>query len=170
MRTLILLFSLSLFTFTSFAQDSDEANVTDKGGWLVEINTGTWATGSTALSRFSSDGVTLWSIGAEAGYFVADDIAIKFGLGYQDADLIDGIFTYKVGAKYYINGQIPVGVDFTGISTDGNGANWVGIQAGYAWMVTPHVAIEPTLRYNLTLDEMDADSAFQGLIGFVLFL
>ena len=165
MKKIILIAALAMFTFTVNAQD-EESNVLMKGSWVIEANTGSWATGSTAFSLFSTDGSTFWSIGAEAGYFVIDDLAIKVGLGYQDADIADGIFTYKVGAKYYIDGQFPVGADFTGISSDGSDASWVGIQAGYAWFVADNVSIEPTLRYNLTLDEAKAESAFQGLIGF----
>ena len=109
--------------------------------------------GNTAFSLLSVDGSTIWSVGADAGYFVSDNLAIKAGLGYADADEIDGTFVYKVGAKYYLGGEFPVGVDFTGSSVDGNNANWVGIQGGYAWFVADNVSIEPTIRYNVTLDD-----------------
>ncbi|TBV25868.1 hypothetical protein DMZ43_08125 [Meridianimaribacter sp. CL38] len=149
------------------AQDSDNASTAlSEGSMVIEINTGSWTTGSTAFSLTSIDGNTAWSAGAEAGYFVMDNLAVKAGLGYADDGFNDGIFAYKVGAKYYIDGQFPVGVDFTGVSQDGNNANWVGVQGGYAWFVAPNVSIEPTVRYNVTLDEEKAESAFQGLIGF----
>ncbi len=149
------------------AQDSDNGSTAlSEGSMVIEINTGSWTTGSTAFSLTSIDGNTAWSAGAEAGYFVMDNLAVKAGLGYADDGFNDGIFAYKVGAKYYIDGQFPVGVDFTGVSQDGNNANWVGVQGGYAWFVAPNVSIEPTVRYNVTLDEEKAESAFQGLIGF----
>ena len=169
MKKVVFIFVALIFSFTINAQDETSGDVTSKGGWVIEVNTGTWATGNTAFSLFSTDGSTFWSIGAEAGYFVIDDLAIKVGLGYQDADIGDGIFTYKIGAKYYIDGQFPVGADFTGLSSDGTDASWVGLQAGYAWFVADRVSIEPTLRYNLTLDELKAESAFQGLIGFAFY-
>lgn len=160
---------LAAFAVLAFAgvnaQDSDSSALSE-GSFVVEINTGSWTTGSTAFSLTSADGYTAYSVGAEGGYFVSDNLAIKVGLGYSGADEVDGTFAYKVGAKYYVGGEFPVGLDFTGASVDGNNANWVGLQGGYAWFVADNVSIEPTLRYNVTLDEEKAQSAFQGLIGF----
>lgn len=167
MKKLFLAAVIAAFGFTANAQGSDDGgNALSEGSWVIEANTGSWTTGSTAFSLTSVDGYTAYSVGAEAGYFVMDNLAVKVGLGYSGADEVDGTFVYKAGAKYYINGQIPVGLDFTGASSDGNNANWVGAQAGYAWFVADNVSIEPTLRYNMTLDEEKAESAFQGLIGF----
>ncbi len=144
---------------------------TEKGGWLIEANTGTATTGNTSFSLSSSDGNTDWSIGADAGYFVMDNLAVKAGLGYSDAgDFADGVLVYKIGGKYYINGQIPVGLDFTGFSSDRNDGSWVGAQGGYAIFLGESVAIEPAVRYNFTLDESQAESIFQALVGFTLFL
>ena len=168
MKKLLLMAAIAVFGFTAAAQDSDESkgSALSQGSWVIEANTGSWATGNTSFSLISADGSTLWSVGADAGYFISDNFAIKAGLGYSDADEIDGTFVYKVGAKYYVGGEFPLGVDFTGISSDGESANWVGAQAGYAWFVADNISIEPTLRYNLTLDEDKAESAFQTLIGF----
>lgn len=152
---------------SAFAQDANSSSALSKGSWIIEANTGTLTTGSTAFSLASTDGFTVYSVGMEGGYFLSDNLALKAGLGYVGGDDMDGQFNYKIGAKYYIIGQIPVGIDFTGTSIDGDGANWLGVQGGYAWFVANNVSIEPTLRYNVTLDEMKAQSAFQGLIGFV---
>ncbi|MCB0399454.1 MAG: hypothetical protein KDD26_07485 [Winogradskyella sp.] len=163
----LFLAAFAVFAFASVnAQDGDSSSALSKGSKLIEINTGSWATGSTAFSLFSVDGFTTYSVGAEGGYFVSDNLAVKVGLGYSGADDVDGTFVYKVGAKYYVGGEFPVGIDFTGASVDGNNANWVGLQGGYAWFVADNVSIEPTVRYNMTLDENKAESAFQGLIGF----
>ena len=81
----------------------------------------------------------------------------------------DDLVTYRLGAQYYFNGNIPVGVDFTGASTDGESVNYVGVEGGYAWFVAPNVAITPKVRYNITTDDNKAPSSFQGLIGFSLF-
>ena len=170
MKKLILLVAVTLFIFNVNAQD-ENSSAKSEGIWVIEVNTGSWTTGSTAFSLASQDGYTMWSAGAEGGYFVKENLAIKAGLGYSDfGDDSDGSFTYKVGAKYYVGGNIPVGIDFTGVSAGDYNASWVGAQAGYAIHVADNVAIEPTLRYNLTLDDMKADSAFQALIGFTLFL
>ena len=144
---------------------------TEKGEIFVEANTGTRATGNTSFSLSASDGNTAWSIGIDGGYFLMDDLAVKAGIGYSDlGDFVDGSLVYKLGAKYYLNGNIPLGADLTGVSSDGNGASWFGLQGGYAVFLGDKVAIEPTLRYNITLDEADADSVFQALVGFVIFL
>ncbi len=160
-----IVFAMFIFVgITTYAQN--DSNSLSQGSWIIEANTGSWTTGSTAFSLVSTNGFTLYSVGAEGGYFVADNLALKVGLGYSGGDDMDGTFNYKVGAKYYIIDEIPLGVDYTGASSDGNGASWVGLQGGYAWFVANNVSIEPTIRYNMTLDEDKADSAFQGLIGF----
>lgn len=167
MKKLLVMAAVAVFGFTNVnAQDDDNGDALSKGSFVIEANTGSWATGNTSFSLTSVDGNTIYSIGAEGGYFVIDNLAVKVGLGYADADTVDGTFVYKVGAKYYLGGEFPVGVDFTGASVDGNNANWVGVQGGYAWFVADNVSIEPTVRYNVTLDENKAQSAFQGLIGF----
>jgi hypothetical protein len=140
---------------------------TSKGKWLIEANTGSWATGNTSFSLMTTDGNTSWSVGLDGGYFISDDLAIKAGFGYSDSGASD-IFTYKVGAKYYVGSQFPIGADFTGISNDNFDATWIGLQGGYAWFVGKNVSIEPAIRYNITLDEAKADSAFQALVGFAL--
>jgi len=167
----LFLAAFAVFAFASVnAQDSDSSALSE-GSFVVEINTGSWTTGSTAFSLTSQDGMTMWSAGAEAGYFIMDDLAIKAGLGYSDNGF-DGpgssSFNYKIGAKYYIASQFPVGVDFTGASFNDVDENpsYVGVQGGYAWFVADNVSIEPTIRYNLSMNSDFYDDAFQGLIGF----
>ena len=171
MKKLLLCSAIAVFGLSNInAQDADRGgNALSEGSWVIEANTGSWTTGGTSFSLTSEDGSTMWSIGAEAGYFVMDDLAIKAGLGYSDFG--DGDFTafnYKVGAKYYIAGQFPVGADFTGSSYEDFDENpsYVGVQAGYAWFVADQVSIEPTLRYNFSMNSDFYDDAFQALIGF----
>ncbi|PHR69621.1 MAG: hypothetical protein COA67_09410 [Lutibacter sp.] len=167
MKKLLFIAAVAVLGFTNVnAQDDKTGNALSEGSWVIEANTGSWATGSTAFSLISVDGNTAWSVGAEGGYFIKENLAIKVGFGYADSEGVDGTFTYKVGAKYYIASQFPVGVDYTGVSFDGGDASWVGLQGGYAWFVADNVSIEPTVRYNMSLDNDKADDAFQGLIGF----
>lgn len=166
MKKLFLLAVIAVLGFTNVNAQDEGGNALSEGSWVIEANTGSWATGSTAFSLISIDGNTAYSLGGEAGYFIDQNLAIKAGFGYADADSIDGTFTYKVGAKYYIDGALPIGVDYTGASSNGNSVSWVGLQGGYAWFVADNVSIEPTVRYNLTLDDEKAESAFQALIGF----
>ena len=166
---------LAVFTFSAVNAQDESSGATSEGSWLIEVNTGSWTTGSTSFSLTSVDGNTAWNIGAEAGYAVIDDLFIKAGLGYGDGGG-DGpgssSFSYKVGAKYYIASQFPVGVDFTGASIKDFDENpsYVGIQGGYAWFVADNVTIEPTIRYNLSMNSDFYDDGFQALIGFALFL
>ncbi|UJH66902.1 hypothetical protein [Allomuricauda sp. SCSIO 65647] len=168
----VILVVLGLFgTAVMVNAQNGNSGQTSEGSWFLEVNTGSFSTGNTSFSLTSSDGNTSWSAGIDGGYFVTENLAVKAGIGYNDpGDFSDGILVYKVGGKYYLNGQIPLGMDFTGLSFDGNGANWIGFQGGYAVFLGDMVALEPGLRYNLTLDEADADSIFQAFVGFTIFL
>ncbi|WP_317221708.1 hypothetical protein [Aestuariivivens marinum] len=160
------------------AQESDNGSSTSKGKWLIEANTGfgggpmglTGHSANTGFGLSSIDGETVWSLGAEAGYFVVNDLAIKVGLGYSDL-AGETIFSYKLGAKYYLSGVIPFQLDITGASWEDIEENplWLGIQGGYAWFIVENVSIEPGLRYNVSLNEDFTDEGiFEFRIGFAL--
>lgn len=160
------------FMFTCFltaSAQNDNVSPLNKGSFLIEANTGTFATGSTAFSLVSVDGTTSWSIGGEGGFFIKDNLVLKLGLGYGNSNQSNGNFVYKVGVKYYVSESFPVGIDITGITMDGFNTNWagVGVQGGYAWFLAPNVSIEPTLRYNKGIN---SNNLFQALIGFVFYL
>ena len=173
MKNLLIMAAVAVFGFSNLnAQDDHEHGPIQEGKWLIEINTGSWTTGSTAFSLLSVDGDTQWSIGAEGGYFVKDNLAIKAGFGFSDFGDDSSAFSYKLGAKYYIANEFPVGIDYTGTSfkdVDEN-PSYVGLEGGYAWFVTPKVSIEPKLRYNVSLNDEFYESAFQFLIGFAIHL
>lgn len=161
------------FTFTSNAQDGTQTN---QGSWLIEANTGfggdglTGHSANTGFSLVSSDGSTIWGIGAEGGYFIADDLAIKGGLGYSDYDGLN-IFSYKLGAKYYVISTIPFQLDITGASIQDAPESplWLGLQGGYAIFLSNHISVEPGLRYNMSLNEDFTDEGiFEFRIGFAL--
>ena len=169
-----LLGAVCCLVFTTHAQDGSQ---TSQGSWLIEANTGFGGDGiaarsaNTSFGLFTSGGTTIWSIGAEGGYFIADDLALKAGLGYSDFDGTT-IFSYKLGAKYYVISAIPIQVDVTGASIQDSTENplWLGLQGGYAIFLTDHISIEPGLRYNLSLNEdFSDDGIFEFRIGFALF-
>lgn len=179
MKKLILLAAIALFGFNANAQDDDSSSgQTSKGKWLIEANTGFGGgdygvahTANTGLGLTSVDGTTIWSIGAEGGYFVMDDLAVKAGLGYTDFDGDFSTFTYKLGAKYYISSMIPIQVDLTGASIKDAEENpmWLGLQGGYAIFLGQNVSVEPGLRYNLSLNEdFTDDGVFEFRVGFAL--
>ncbi len=163
------------FTFAAQAQDAATGQ-TAEGKWLIEANTGFGAASpaNTSFGLSSSDGNSNWSIGAEGGYFVADDLAVKVGLGYSGisvGDIDSNSFNYKIGAKYYISSMIPVQVDYVGSSVKDaeENASYLGLQGGYAIFLGENVSIEPGLRYNLSLNEDYSDKGIlEFRIGFAL--
>ncbi|KGK28957.1 MULTISPECIES: hypothetical protein [Cellulophaga] len=169
MKKVFLIAAMALFGFGVQAQDENGGGQTDMGSWLIEANTGFGAPvgANTAFSLTSVDGDTSWSIGAEGGYFVADDLAVKVGLGYADNGL--NTFSYKIGAKYYISSMIPVQVDYAGASIKDVDENpsYIGLQGGYAIFLGQNVSLEPGLRYNLALNDV-YENALQFNIGFAL--
>lgn len=168
MKNLFFTLLMSLGLIAVNAQETRTA--LKKGSFAIEANTGTYMVSNTGFSLKSSDGSTDWSIGLEGNYFVSDGLAIRVGLGYSSYDGDFTIFAYKIGLKYYIIDQIPVGLDFTGASFKDYDENpmYLGIQGGYAWFPASNVSIEPTLRYNVSMNkDYDDKGVFQGLIGFV---
>lgn len=178
MKKVVFFAVFTVFAFTtSFAQDEDGGGYpTSEGAWVIEINTGfgEQSGSNTGFGLWSVDGSTMWSIGAEAGYFILDDLALKAGMGYSDSDNGDGRFNWKFGGKYYVAGQFPVGVDVNGSSGDSFSPMFLGIQAAYAWFVADNVSIEPGIRYGFGLND-DADAwtndngIFSANIGFNVF-
>ena len=65
-------------------------------------------------------------------------------------------------------------VDYTGQSGDdffgGENPSYLGLQGGYAFFLGEMVSIEPSLRYNLSLNSDFFDDIFQIQIGFSIFL
>ncbi|MDG5491417.1 hypothetical protein [Psychroserpens sp. SPM9] len=170
MKKLMLLAAVAVFGLTSVNAQDDDSNALSEGSIVIEANTGSWTTGSTAISLTSIDGETQWSAGGEVGYFIKDNLAIKAGLGYSDLGEDFSVFSYKVGAKYYIGGEFPVGVDYTGSSIKDAEENpsYVGVEGGYAWFPASNVSIEPKLRYNVSMNDEFYESAFQFLVGFAI--
>jgi hypothetical protein len=172
MKKLFLIALLAVFTFNVNAQDDSSGGQTDQGSWLIEANTGNAMLGSTAFMFTSFDGESMYNLGLDGGYFIKDDLAIKAGLGYGGgSDNVSSVFSYRLGAKYYATGVIPITVDLTGASIEDADENpmWLGLGAGYAWFVADNVSIEPGLRYNLSLNEDFTDEGvLQFNIGFAL--
>lgn len=165
----IVLAAIAVMTF-GWANAQEQ---TVKGKWLIEANTGFGGdvnTGNTSFQLYSTDGETSWSLGAEGGYFVADNLAVKLGLGYNDFGHSTNAFSYKVGAKYYLLNKFPLEASYTGASIKGSDQNpsYLGLQGGYAWFVSKNISIEPGLRYNISLNENYGKDALQLNVGFAL--
>ncbi|PQJ22761.1 outer membrane beta-barrel protein [Tenacibaculum sp. SG-28] len=170
MKNIIYVVFLALGVSNAMAQSQ-----TEEGRWLIEANTnfGNAHASNTGFSLNSTDGETVWNIGAEGGYFIKDNLAIKAGLGYSPAlesgSLSPEVFSYKIGAKYYISNVIPVQLDFNGAYIQAaDNPSYIGLQAGYAWFLGDNVSVEPGIRYDISTDEEAALSVFQFKIGFAI--
>lgn len=177
-KLLLSALAICAFSFANAQEDekSTEGNQTSKGSWLIEANTGFGGahTADTGI-RFSSQGdFTSYNFGVEGGYFVMDNLAAKVGFGYGATDngtTDTNTISYKIGAKYYVIGKIPVALDYTGSSTKDaiEDPSYFGIGAGYALFLGENVSVEPGVKYNVSLNEdFSDDGQFQLNIGFAL--
>ena len=177
-------FIITLVTILSCALANGQA--TTEGNWMFEVGTSVFAEttlkqgASTGINLLSTEGTTLFSLGAEGGYFIQDNLALKFGFGYSDLDFTN-FFTYKFGLKHYAGGTIPLQVDLTGSvnedidngfeTVDSPDPLWLGLQMGYAAFVSENIALEPTLRYNASLNnDFTDESIIEFKFNFVIFL
>lgn len=112
--------------------------------------------------------VKAFEVGVQGGYFVAENLAGIAGLGYSvvkfDGDVIQEGVSYQVGAKYYINGAIPVQADFNGVEDE----NFIGTQLGYAFFPSKNFSIEPNVRYDFALKDT-YNNIFSFGVGFNYF-
>jgi len=175
-KLLLSALAICAFSFANAQEDekSTEGNQTSKGSWLIEANTGFGSahTADTGIRFTSRDGESIYNIGLEGGYFIMDNLAVKAGLGFGGNSATDSNrFSYKVGAKYYVMGMIPVSLDLNGASIKDASEDpmYLGVGAGYAWFLGKNVSVEPGVRYNATLnDDADPEGNFQVNIGFAL--
>ena len=176
-KVIFTVLALTTFVFSN-AQDKKSAagGQTLKGKWLIEANTnfGTPMGSNTGITYSDTDGDTVYNFGADGGYFVMDNLALKVGIGYggMKNDLFDTtIFSYRIGAKYYALGNIPLQIDYSGASIKDADENpsYFGIQAGYAWFLGTNVSIEPGIRYDLSLNDKYTDkNTLEFNVGFAL--
>ena len=170
--------SISFYAVSQDEQSGDRLH-TAKGNVVVDANTtlgsigGILGGGGTSFLLTSVDGTTFWNIGAELGFFVIDDLALKFGFGFGDYDG-SNLVSYKLGAKYYVGGNIPFQADYSGQGGEDifgtEKPSYLGIQGGYAFFIGDMVSLEPALRYSLSLNSDFYENMFQVQIGFSIFL
>lgn len=175
MKTII---SIILFGFACILQlqaQEKKSTAIQTGTWLVEsslnpsVNSST-ETPTTGVGFHLSNDSFSWSVGTEAGYFIANNLALKVGIGVSQTRFgvraLDGPrsiaqFSYRVGLKYFIGGKFPIQVDFSGVrGTFGNNSStyeghnlYVGLQAGYSIFLNDRIAFEPGLRYNVLVSD-----------------
>lgn len=162
----LLLLTFTLAAFTMNAQ-------TSQGSIFVGANLGNAMVAGTGIQFASADGESNLSLAVDGGYFIMDDLALLVGLGYSSNSAADSnAFSYRLGGKYYLMGKMPLTLDYTGSSIKDADENpsWLGLGLGYALFLGENVAIEPGLRYNLTMnDDFTEENVFQLNVGFSIF-
>ena len=157
------------FILTAFTMNAQ----TEMGSVFVGANLGNAMVEGSGIQFASVDGESVTSIAVDGGYFVMDDLALLVGLGYVSNSASDSnAFSYRLGGKYYVGGNIPLTLDYTGSSIKDADENpsWLGLGAGYAFFLGENVALEPGLRYNLTMnDDFTEENIFQLNVGFSIF-
>lgn len=176
-KVLLLVVAMATFTFTNAQDDDSTGGPTSEGNIFLEVNTafGAASGSNTGFALTSVDGESTYNLGAEAGYFIMDGLAVKAGFGYGGSSYDDSrsTFSYKIGAKYYLMDKFPLQLNLNGASIEDADENplYLGLQGGYAWFLNDHVSIEPGFAYNLSLNEDYSDEGvFQFNIGFAVHL
>ena len=108
--------------------------------------------------------VTTFNLNVGGGYFVVDNLAVMAGLGV--ADYGGGAETaFGLGARYYM------GKMFAGVMYDipGEDMSNLDITAGYLWMLTDNVSIQPMVEYWMDMSEAEADGVMSIKVGFGLY-
>ena len=159
MKKVLFLFMLMLTTL-SFAQ-------TEKGNSFIGVSSNS-LTGLQYSTQVDSK-VKNYGFGVQGGHFVAEDLAVIAGAGYNATRIVDRgtvaeSYSYQAGLKYYLLKQIPVQVDYNGVDS----SDYLGTQAGYAFFPSKNFSIEPHVRYDFGLKER-VDDRFSFGFGFNYF-
>jgi len=169
--TPFLLLFLIFLSYTLSAQDTSDS-FQRKGRILVETGyslTTTFLGGSTGASVLLVDGESVTTLGINGGYFISEDFAIKGRVGLINSG--ESIFSFSVGAKYYINGNIPVELngglfslpDFFSGRESIFQANGI---IGYGIKLAPNINLEPS--FGILLIDGEANTQFG--VTFAMFL
>lgn len=181
-----------LVTISTIAQEnkSKSKSPIPVGTWMLGSNLtlGEFHPANTSFALSSINGVTNYNVGFEGGYFIKPNLAVIAGFGYggttsentsgtgeagesgQGENGIEGggesgsggLFSYKIGLKYYLKNVIPLQIDYTGTNME-NSHYELGLQAGYAFFLGDKFSIEPAIRYNIALNNQPYIPKLNGL-------
>ena len=159
---------------------------TDAGNMMVGVNS------NAGFSSFSpeggGDGVTSMNLGASAGYFVIDNLAVTASFGFSQEGDADAETSFGIGGRYYfgfaqvgdadavtsfgIGGRYYMGSMFAGVGYQipGKKMSALNIGAGYSKMLTDNIALEPSIVYSMMSVDGEAYGSTLGLnVGFALY-
>ena len=163
------LFSLVLFTlFLSTSQAQDDSGFIRKGRILIETGYSfsfAGIGGNTGLTFASSDGSDIITIGFDGGYFLSEDFALKLKIDRIDIEGT-GNTGIGIGGKYYAGGIVPIDVNLTRFSTQGESFLIIGATGGYAIPLAPNINLEPLAGIAIN----EGETAFQFALKFAMFL
>ena len=162
-----------LFLFLSLMFVTLMTAQTEQGKFMLETSVISNNTVPNTGLGYTSEknGVKVFNVGMNGGYFVQDNLAIKLGVGYgntrYDGSTVSEEFSYRVGLEYHIVGHVPVEVTWTGsdVSYLNENPSYLSTQLGYNWFFTDHVAIKPLIRYDVSLMDSYEDLVSMG-VGF----
>ncbi len=157
MKKVVLTIIMVAVAYTANSQKNN--GQTEKGKFLIDLNTQVFGGGglqtNTGFSFVQSNGYSSWSVGLDGGYFIADNFALKAGFGYADSSHGgNSVFSYKIGAKYYLKGNIPFEVNLSGSNVDFlvDKPLSLGLSGGYAFFLGDKLSIEPKINYSIPVN------------------
>lgn len=155
----------------SLAQTTSDVNLDSQSSELNPLQKGTFMLGTNvsglSFATYNGSDITNINLGIHGGYFLADNFAGLLGINYFNAFDFSNFetnydnFSYLLGVKYYIDSRFPVELNFEG---DLNANNSLGAKVGYAYFPSSNFSIEPSLGYDVSLNDSDFNN-FNGSIG-----
>lgn len=185
--------SLILLAFVLFAgMVNAQSEATKKGTFVLNPQLLNLSFSSLSLKGDADVKLSQLGFAFSGGYAVMDGLIINGQLGYQHLKLEDNkvsLFSIGAGSRYYFPNNFFGGVGLLynhgkikGADTEDSAELSAGFldlraEAGYAWFITPSVALEPSVSYGMKLaggkiDEMDAEidyNRFGVNLGFSVF-
>lgn len=131
-----------------------ERHHTDKGKWLIENNFGNSSYSNTALNVFNNDGDGAWNLGLDLGYFLIKNLAVKAGFSAEVSN--DDIYSIHLGSKYFLNGNIPIAVEYKRLFYDKRNLEQessLKTSLGYALFLGKNISLQPNIEVNVPLTE-----------------
>ncbi len=147
----------------------------------AQIEKGTWIVGGDSNLSFVSNNEdagdnSQFNLDVKGGYFVVDNLAVgllvgfnKYNSNVDGAEDSDAWVRFGLFGRYYVNGKILLGLNYSAASQGDYSGSAIGLEAGYAIFLNKAVAIEPALNYAMYSG--DDDGASFGLnVGISVFL
>lgn len=105
-----------------------------------------------------------------AGYFIADCLMLRAGVGYDHTRQIDDV-SIGAGVRYYFDQcgvHIGAGAEYAHFTPSNNDV-LIPLEAGYTFFLNRHITLEPTLYYKMSLHDFGDNSSFGLKIGLGFF-